>query len=322
MRKNARKKWKLKAISRFLMILGIFGTFPCFVNNTFAQPLLEYVYPDNDSLDSRGKGTAPALGNRNQIFEDAYEAWLDVRNAVKSGNYQQARDILDDLWAKYPRKDDIWEDIELDPNNNPYDNTDFGRQPFYVHLIFYDDLVNWRLDNQVLNRKSNQYINLLVLMPTEFEFTVTPDGGSSDEYTSTIDPKIKENDYQYVREAFSDFDEIVFYLTEGRYNLKLIFVEHDDYPVTREIEYEPGGNDAKTSYPAEMNTLKTEYGKLYSADWVFFLYPFNNNHYYTLKDEIGSLFSGGMGGYETRPFLIGINEKILYSRDANHPLMS
>jgi hypothetical protein len=47
---------------------------------------LVYVYPENDRLDSRGDGTSPDLGQRNQIFQDAYEAYLSVRNAVKSGD--------------------------------------------------------------------------------------------------------------------------------------------------------------------------------------------------------------------------------------------
>ena len=47
---------------------------------------LVYVYPENDRLDSRGDGTSPDLGQRNQIFQDAYEAYLSVRNAVNSGD--------------------------------------------------------------------------------------------------------------------------------------------------------------------------------------------------------------------------------------------
>ncbi len=309
----------MKTIAYLFTTFGL--VFPLLGSQVLAQPSLEYVYPENDKLDSRGDGKSPNLGERNEIFHTAYAAYLDVRNAVKSGNNELVRYALDELWASYPRGDDIWRDIYVTPRDNPFDETDFARMPFYVSLIFYDDIINWRVKNNVLNRKADQYINLVIIVPTENRLTVTAKGEDPVTYVSTLDPDIRQNDYRAVREAFSDFDEIVFYLTEGQYNLKLVIVEHQT-PTNSSIEYTEGVRSTKNSRPKEMNVLKNKYGELYSADWVFLMYPFQNKYYFELESTIGRVVSGGMGRYQGRTFLIGTIEKILYSRAGSHPLLS
>jgi len=160
-----------------------------------------------------------------------------------------------------------------------------------------------------------------VLLAPGNHLTVTPQGENSQTYNSSLDPKIRENDYRVLKEAFSDFDEIVFYLTEGRCNLKLIVVEHDT-PTTSTITYTSGSNNNVNSRPAERTKLMNDYGGDNNADWGFLVYPFENDYYYPLKEAIGGIVTGGMSSYETRPYLLGTIEKILYSRHGSHPLMS
>ena len=282
-----------------------------------SESVFEYVYPENEKIDSRGDGSSPELGRRKPIFTDAYKAFLDVRNAVKSGDYHLGREILDELWAKYPRGNEVWKTIKVYRKRRQLpDTTDFAAKPFYVNLIFYDDIINWRLQNNVLHRKAKEQLNIVLILVKENQLTVIPEGEKTETYISKLDPAIQADDYRAIREGFSDFDEIMFYLTEGRYNIKLTIVEHPT-PTTSTVRYTKGQKEVMNSWPDQRRDLSAQYSDLYDADWSFFMYPFSDEQYYPLDAAVGRLVSGGVGAC-----LIGTVEKFLYSRTPPHPPLS
>ena len=135
-----------------------------------------HVFPDNDKLDSLGSGTRAKVKNRGKMFDAAYDTYLKVRNAVKAGELDKGRELLDALWEKYPRGTDVWRKIKLRNTKNSPDGTDFGRIPFYLNLIFYDDIIQWRQKHKVFKRKADKKIDLLIILVNEHHTDVNLNG--------------------------------------------------------------------------------------------------------------------------------------------------
>ena len=83
-------------------------------------------------------------------------------------------------------------------------------------------------------------------------------------------------------------DEIVFYLTEGQYNLRLKVVEHNK-PTRSTISYAKGKRTQLNSVPIQKLALRKKYGNQYAADWIFFLYPMDKQANRQIGDEAGRL---------------------------------
>lgn len=281
-----------------------------------------HVFPDNDKLDSRGTGTRAKVKNRGEMFDTAYATWLNVRNAVKAGELDKGRELLDALWAKYPRGTDVWFKIKLRNSRKSPDGTDFGRFPFYLNLIFYDDIIQWRQKNKVVKRKAEKKIDLLILLVKEHHTKVELPGMKPYTHVSKLDPRIKEDDYRHIRTAFSDFDEWVFYLTEGEYNLRLNIVEHKT-PTTSEIGEKRNKNGRVSTSPLEKRKLIKQYNPKYKPDWLYLMYPLDRQFQANISKQDINLVPGGVSGFAAkRPYLFGTIEKILYSRCGKQELMS
>jgi hypothetical protein len=155
----------------------------------------------------------------------AVTTFIQAENALQSGDYAQAKILVDNIFNTYPRGNNIWWNVFNDPNG-----ANVGTPHAYYGLRMLEDIIDHGLQASpnVQARKANMKIVLVgrskgIQPTTDLEMQT----GTGLFVEHDIDPKIKEDDYRIVKQSFGLFARYVTAITKGALEVNVSFIELD-----------------------------------------------------------------------------------------------
>jgi hypothetical protein len=218
----------------------------------------------------------------------ALTTFIQAEDAIKAGNYSQAKVLIDDLYKIYPAGNNVWWNVWTAPNG-----ANVGTPHGYYGLRMMEDIIAYGLNPNpnVKVKKVNMNIVLVgcskgIQPTTKSELQ----NGTGTFVTHSLNPKLKENNYQIIRQSLDLFTRYVKAITNGALELQIGFIEIDTLclpvKVTTTKPYLAYDN-IEPVWGALTNAAKD------STDWFMINYPSHVPDFPVFDDE--SFITGGMG---------------------------
>jgi hypothetical protein len=230
-------------------------------------------------------------GGKSKFSEHSIKAlttFIQVEDAIKAGNYIQAKVWMDSLFKTYPVGNDIWWQAWSAPNG-----ANVGSPNGYYGLRMMQDIITYGLNPNPNARAKKVNMNVVVVGCSKGIQPTTKaelQNGTGKFVTHSLDPKVKENNYQRVRLSLDLFTRYVRAITNGNIEVNLGFIELDTLclpvSVSTTKPYVASGD-----YGLVLNAL-TQKAKD-STDWFLISYPSHVPDLPVFDDE--SFITGGMG---------------------------
>ncbi len=241
---------------------------------------------------------------------DAVTTYIQAQDAINAGQYMVAKELIDNLFMKYPTGSNLWWQVFNAPNG-----TNLGTPHAYYGLRMMEDIIAHGLNGSsaVEVKKANMKIVLIgcsqgIQPTTQAELQ----NGTGKFVINKIQPKIKEDNYRVIKQSMDLFVKYVEAITYGRLELNIEFVEMDSVCVPVKVtttkpylaydNFEPVWN-ALTQ--ADKDT----------TDWYFFLHPSNVPEGPAFDNE--SFITGGMGADSKGGPLFLIDDKWFVRKPAH-----
>jgi len=235
----------------------------------------------------------------------AITTFIQAEDAIKTGNYTQAKTLVDDLFTTYPKGTNQWWNIFNAPNG-----ANVGTPHAYYGLRMMEDVVDFGLNGNpnVKAKKVNMKIVLVAcsegIQPTN---NTELKNGTGTFVTHEIDPLLKADDYRIVRQSLDFFTKYITAITKGSIEVNIEFVELNDLclPVKVTTTKPYLAYDNIELVWGEMNQVAKD-----SADWWMVIYPSHVPEFPDFDNE--SFITGGMGSdYKGGPVFIADDKWIV-----------
>lgn len=218
----------------------------------------------------------------------ALTTFVQVEEAINAGNYIQAKVLMDDLYKTYPVGDNLWWQVWNAPNG-----ANVGSPHCYYGLRMMEDIIAYGLKPNPLAKVKKVTMNIVLvgcskgILPTTKEEL---EKGTGQFVTHTLNPKLKENNYQIIRQSLDLFIKYIKAITKGSLEIHVGFIELDTLclpvSVSKEKPYVASGD-----YGLVLNALTKEAKD--TTDWFMINYPSHVPEFPVFDDE--SFITGGMG---------------------------
>lgn len=218
----------------------------------------------------------------------AVSTFIQAEDAINTGNYQQAKTLIEDLFATYPQGSNLWWNIFNDPNG-----ANIGTPHAYYGLRMIEDIVDHHLNGNpnVVAQKAVMNVVMVgcsegVQPSTESELQ----NGTGTFVKNTIDPALRADDYRIVKQSFDFFSQYVTAITGGQLEIELNVLEVSDLclpvSVSRTKPYF-AYNGISPVWDAISEEVKS------STDWWWIIYPSHVPKQADFDDD--AFITGGMG---------------------------
>jgi len=219
----------------------------------------------------------------------ALTTFIQAEDAIKAGNYSQAKILIDDLYKIYPVGNNVWGNVWTAPNG-----ANVGSPHGYYGLRMMEDIIAYGLNPNpnVKVKKVNMNI-ILVGCSKGIQPTTKSElqNGTGTFVTHSLNPKLKENNYRIIRQSLDLFTRYVNAITNGALELQIGFIEIDTLclpvKVTKTKPYIAYDYNLGPVWGALSNATKD------STDWFMINYPSHVPDFPVFDDE--SFITGGMG---------------------------
>ncbi len=225
--------------------------------------------------------------------------FINAENAYEKGHHKEAAELLRKLWADVPPASPPW--LEIDGKAEAATRAsglNIGSPPCYYALRMLTDCVEWKLKGEPAREVVP--ITWTVILVGQLESREPRNrqernNGRGPVKTFQLDPKLKANDHQVIRQATRLFLEYVTAITEGRVKVSLRFLPLDDLKLPGVVNAEPNtvagidGPGFGKIWETVPENVKAE------TDWWWIVYPSNlpEQHRDFKRTEF---VTGGMGG--------------------------
>ncbi len=264
--------------------LSIFLFFlPCLFFNLSAQDL----NCEATSLDAFYE----CYGGRNQFSQHSITAtttFIQAEEALKSGDYSEAKRLVSSIFNTYPKGDPVWWNVNNAPNGS-----NLGTPHAYYGLRMIEDIADFQLNNSVVQEVKQANMKIVLVGCSEGRQPSTQAellSGSGAIVNNAIDPALAEDDYRIVRQSFEFFSTYVTAITDGRLEINIEIVELPDLcmpvSVSSRKPYVASGSIAPV-----WENLSEEVKQ--NTDWWWILYPSHVPDAPVFDDE--AFITGGMG---------------------------
>lgn len=240
----------------------------------------------------------------------AISTFIEAEDAVKNGNYNLAKILVENLFKIYPRGSDIWWNVFNDPNG-----ANLGTPHAYYGLRMMEDIVDYGLTgNPNVKAKKAKMKVVMVASSSGIQPTSKSEqaNGTGTFVTHTIDPKLKENDFRIVKQSLDLFSKYVKAITKGSLELEIEFVELSSLNLPVKVSTTRPLLAYETIEPVWDALSKEDKDK---TDWWWILYPSHVPEFPVFDDE--SFITGGMGSDSKGGPVFIIDDKWLTRKPAH-----
>lgn len=206
-------------------------------------------------------------------YVEAVTAYIAAEDEVRAGDYTGAKEILDQLWSKYPIGDDTW------LRAGAY-GTFVGSPVSYNALRMLTDVVNYHLTNPQPNTDAHT-INMKVVLVGNSEGTMPRNltemaAGTGVTLRNQLDSRLKVDNHKFVHQVLDVFKRYITASTDGKLVVDVKVVELPQATlhmhVVKRHEAKAGHlAGASSGYQAVWDPLSTEVKD--ETDWWWILYP-------------------------------------------------
>ncbi len=283
---------------------------------TNQQWILEEASSENQS-DAQLAAFYSTYGGKDNFtshYVDAVTTFIKAEDAVNAGHYAEAKETLDELWAKYPIGDEIWRRA-----NSMAQGTFIGNPVAYNGLLMLTDVVNYHVNPSVTNIKPYT-VNMKVvlaghsegIMPRSIEEMTA---GTGVTLRNELDPRLRQDNYKAIKRLLNVFNKYIHASTNGILNVDVQVIELPDFVaetvVNSEGPQKAGHKAGLKNYGFFQSELSSEVKD--DTDWWWVIYPSfvpgtgqQSSRIATEEAFAGYGFiTGGMGGdYKGAPVFI------------------
>jgi hypothetical protein len=219
---------------------------------------------------------------------DAVTAFVAAEDAMRAGNFTQAKLLVENIFNTYPRGNNIWWSLYSDQNG-----ANLGTPHAYYGLRMMEDIVDHELNGNP-NVKAEKINMKIVLVGCSQGIQPTTEtqlqNGTGPFVTNAISPRLKEDNYRIIKQSFAFFSQYVTAITKGKLAVDVEIVELNNLCLPVNVS---------TSLPhVASGSMEPVWGELTDAakdstDWWLILYPSHVPEFPTFDDE--AFITGGMG---------------------------
>jgi hypothetical protein len=240
-------------------------------------------------------------GGQSQFNTQSVEAittFIQAEDAIQSGQFAQAKILVDNLFSTYPKGDNSWWNLYSSSNGS-----NIGTPHGYYGLRMLEDIIDHGINGNTTIQAKRVNMSIVLIGCSEGIEPSTEQqlqNGTGTFVTHNIDTNIMSNDYRIIRQSFDLFSRYVTAITKGALEVEVQFIEIDTLclpvGVTTSLPYL-----AYSGIDPVWNTMSQELKD--STDWWWILYPSHVPDYPTFDDE--AFITGGMGeDYKGGPVFI------------------
>lgn len=231
-------------------------------------------------------GDRAVLGD---LTVDAITAYLNAEDALREGDFDEARQIVDALWAQYPLQDSRWGQAAW-----TIDGSHVGWPPAYYGLRMQTEILD---RNAVVSTVTATPVRMTVVLvgcsegvqPTSMEELVAGDG---EPVRLSFDEDVAENLTDWLDQAIWPFGHYIQAMTDGRMALEVETVSFDALCLPVHFQHEPVRIAGVEDFAPMWAALSEE--TLAQTDWWWVLYPSAVPEQYP-DFETTEFITGGMG---------------------------
>lgn len=239
-----------------------------------------------------------------EVFVAALETMLYVEDLVVAGRFDEARERLDALFARFPLSTDAWQVPQA------IHGSFIGSPPAYAALRMLDAIVD--AGPQITSVTPQPLMIRVVLarcargnQPTDLALSQP---GRTVELS--LAPEVREDDYRVVRQSLRLFQLYVRAMTDGRLAVELAFHEVDECVA---VHFDDAERSGLADYHEPLEQLAPEI--LQDSDMFWVLYPSNVPEGPPFETQ--HFITGGMGQRGASPVFI-IDDKWLLRHAPHH----
>ena len=241
---------------------------------------------------------------------DAITTFIGAEDAIAAGDYLTAQNLINNLFASYPKGNNIWWNVFNDPNG-----ANLGTPHAYYGVRMLEDIINYQL-NPADNPKVNTANMKVVLVgcsegiqpSTEAELQ----NGTGSFVNNALDIRLLEDDYCLVDQSLDLFLKYITAITNGALEVNVSYIELPDLcmdvSVTSSPPYVASGSIGPI-WEALEDTIKDQ------TDWFWMLYPSHVPEFPDFEDN--SFITGGMGSDSKGGPVFIIDDKWLVRKPAH-----
>lgn len=214
-----------------------------------------------------------------KLYARALNVFINAEEEYHQGRYDAASALIDKLFADVPVGSSKWSEADAAAADSmAISGLNIGLPPCYYALRMLADCCAWKLAGET--PEDAKKVVWTIVMPGGLEGKQPRNNTERANKAGPVvrcelDPRIKENDYQIVRQSTRLFSEYVSAITRGRLDVKLNFLPLADLTVPGVVNAAPDSVAGITG---------DGFGKIWEAvpaavkaktDWWWILYPSN-----------------------------------------------
>lgn len=249
-------------------------------------------------------------GQFTQHTNDAINTFIDAEDAVESGDYNTAQNLINNLFDTYPKGDNIWWNVFNDPNG-----ANLGTPHAYYGVRMLEDIVNYQL-NPAVNPDVKTANMKVVLVGCSQGIQPTTDielqNGTGTFITNELDESLLEDNYCLVEQSLNLFLKYITAITNGELEVNVEYVELPDLCMDVSVNTSPplfASGSIGPIWNALDDNVKNE------TDWFWMLYPSHVPEFPDFDDD--AFITGGMGSDSKGGPVFIIDDKWLVRKPAH-----
>ncbi|MBK8555453.1 MAG: T9SS type A sorting domain-containing protein [Lewinellaceae bacterium] len=252
-------------------------------------------------------------GGSSQFTEhtnDAINTFIGAEEAIAAGDYGTAQNLINDLFATYPKGNNVWWNVFNDPNG-----ANLGTPHAYYGVRMLEDIVNYQLNpasNPVVKTANMKVVLVGCSEGIQPSTNAELQNSTGSFITNELDNRLRENDYCLVKQSLDLFLKYITAISHGELVVNVEYIELPDLcmdvSVTSSPPYFATGSIGPI-WDALNDTVKNE------TDWFWMIYPSHVPAFPDFEDK--AFITGGMGSDSKGGPVFIIDDKWLVRKPAH-----
>ena len=242
--------------------------------------------------------------------QDAISTFIGAEEAIASGDYITAQNLINDLFTTYPKGNNIWWNVFNDPNG-----ANLGTPHAYYGVRMLEDIVNYQLNpagNPEVKIANMKVVLVGCSQGIQPSTEVELQNGTGSFITNELDDSLLEDNYCMIEQSLDLFLKYINAITNGELEVNVEYIELPnlcmDVNVSSSPPYVASGSIGPI-WDALDDTVKNE------TDWFWMLYPSHVPEFPDFEDN--AFITGGMGSDSKGGPVFIIDDKWLVRKPAH-----
>lgn len=249
-------------------------------------------------------------GQFTEHTNNAIATFIGAEDAIATGDYVTAQNLINGLFATYPKGSNIWWNVFNDPNG-----ANLGTPHAYYGVRMLEDIVNYHL-NPPANPEVKTANMKVVLVGCSEGIQPSTDvqlqNGTGSFVTHELDSSLIADDYCMVEQSLDLFLKYITAITNGELQVNVEYIELPDLCMDVSVSSAPpyvASGSIGPIWDALDDAIKNE------TDWFWMLYPSHVPEFPDFEDN--AFITGGMGSDSKGGPVFIIDDKWLVRKPAH-----